>query len=267
MCVIAVINDNKDRLTDDAVEAMYQANNDGAGFAWRERNQVFWKKGLNLEESQAMARDLPAPYVAHFRVASCGGVLPELTHPFSVLPSVPLKLEGHGNHQVLFHNGHWTDWKIETFRKVTQEAPIPGGPWSDTRAIAWLIANYGDRQAILDMIGEKTVLFGPHGYSLSGKGWVMYREEGRDWLVSNEFWTGRYNGLKNRALWIKKDEDKAKQTQGVVALPNQNPPRRSVAYYEALQRDGKLNKNGLKRLKRWFEWNEVCKAQQTAPPS
>lgn len=260
MCVIALVEGDKPSLTAEAVEAMYQSNNDGAGFAWREGKRVFWKKGLDMEQAIKLAEELPKPYVAHFRVASCGGVLPELTHPFSVLPSVPLKLEGDGEHSVLFHNGHWGDWKIETFRKVTRETPIPSGPWSDTRAIAWLVANYGDTKTLLEMIGEKTILFGPKGYSIQGKGWQMFENK---WLVSNEFWTGRYNSIMNRQYWKEHDKDAPRQ----VASTNQNPPRRSIEYYENLHRQGKLNKNGLKRLRRWFALSEELTNDSTTQPS
>src|SRR3990167_4580457 len=123
---------------------MFSANDHGGGVAWREGGLVHWKKGLDEAEMQEFVAALPLPFVAHFRIASCGAKSKELCHPFPVSKDASLALEGTTKGYVLFHNGHWAEWKPftkETALKMGR--PLPTGQWSDTRAMAWAAHNYG----------------------------------------------------------------------------------------------------------------------------
>lgn len=189
MCVIAIIS--KTRPKPEAVEKMYNQNSHGGGVAWREKGLVKWKKGLNLEQMQDLIKNLPTPFIAHFRIASAGAQIKELCHPFPVSIKAQLDLEGETKGYVLFHNGHWSQWKDftkETALKMGRALPI--GPWSDTRALAWHAHNYG--LGILEMIDEKVVAFGPTDLEvLRGRdGW----DEVDGVWCSNKYWNASYSG-------------------------------------------------------------------------
>jgi len=175
----------KERTTPEMVAKMFQANQHGAGIAWREGNQTIWKKGLDLEEITELCAQVPLPYVAHFRVPSCGGPSLFLTHPFPIQKDVPLELEGSTKGNVLFHNGHWSAWKTTMLdASIRGNAKLPTGKWSDSRAMAWMAANYGI--GMLEFIDEKAVVFGPTELELFGnQGWAKV---GEGIWVSNKGW-------------------------------------------------------------------------------
>lgn len=160
MCCIVYVEDK--RPSEDMVNRMWDRNDDGAGFAWREGGDVVWEKGLTLEESHIYMQDLPTPFIAHFRVASVGGVCPELTHPFPVSMDSTLALTGRTKGFVLFHNGDWREWKDALLKSLPPGGGIklpPGRQWSDSRAMAWLCSMYG--HSYMDLISHKGVIFGP----------------------------------------------------------------------------------------------------------
>ena len=165
MCVIAFVD--KVRLTDEQVRQMYDQNSKGGGVAYRTTNNagesvVRWKKGLDLKEMSQMNRELPFPYVLHFRVPSHGtSHSPLACHPFGVDADAAFGFEGETNGFVLFHNGLWVDWKT----KIQQIAMngyvrIPSGPWSDSRGLAWAAHHLGF--GLLELIDEKVIAFGPN---------------------------------------------------------------------------------------------------------
>lgn len=189
MCVIMFIN--KVRPTDLMVEKAFDANDDGAGIAWREEGksgrEVVWKKDLNREQVMDLCKTVPTPYTVHFRVASIGGVRPELTHPFPVTHKVEQTLSGRTKGYVLFHNGHWTGW-AETSREaaIRSNTKIPVGRWSDSRAMAWLCSIYGN--GFMEFLPEQRgVVFGPNDSEIfTGPGWVKVNEVwcSNDWFMS-----------------------------------------------------------------------------------
>ena len=187
MCVIAIAETV--RPTPEAVEKMFNANDHGAGLAWREDNpteggvEVHFKKNLDLDELQELAASLPLPYVMHCRISSVGGRRADLCHPFPVDTEAPMFLEGTTGGFVLFHNGHWNRWKDTALEaSIRFPAKVPTGKWSDTRAIAWLASLYG--LGICEMIDEKVVAFSPDRIEVFGTGWSQVD----DIWVSNEFW-------------------------------------------------------------------------------
>lgn len=197
MCVIAVVNQK--RPTEEMVRAMFDANDAGGGIAYREGGFVKWEKGLDIEEMVELCLSLPLPYVAHFRIPTEGGRLPELTHPFPIEKSVDLTLKGQTKGSVLFHNGHWGAWRgyvLDTLVKPGVNVKLPQGAWSDTRAMAWVASIYGT--SILNFINEKAVVFGPGTGELE----VFESSTGAKWAkvddiyVSNKTWEYkmRHNG-------------------------------------------------------------------------
>jgi hypothetical protein len=187
MCVIAYVH--KNRPSENMVNHMWRANSDGGGMAWIEGNEVVWAKNLDLDDMQERIATAPLPFVAHFRVASSGGVRPSLCHPFLVdRETASAALEGRTKGYVLFHNGDWGNWRAEAMLASARfAAPIPGGKWSDSRALAWLTSLYGI--GAMEMIGEKTILFGPKDYHMTfGKdGW----KDLNGIICSNDYFTYR----------------------------------------------------------------------------
>ena len=183
MCVIMIADES--RPTDEMVEKAFDNNNAGAGIAWREDGTVCWEKGIeDVADVKEMCKTLPTPYIVHFRIPSEGGKRKSLCHPFPIEHDVPLDLTGSTKGYVLFHNGHWNDWRkwvLET--AFGKPIGIPGGKWSDTRGMAFVASYYG--LGILDMINEKAIAFGPDECEvIAGSGWT--KEEGV-WC-SNMFW-------------------------------------------------------------------------------
>ena len=210
ICVICIAE--KTRPSPAQVEAMYEQNKDGVGIAWREKNQVKWVKGLlSLEEAQTLCSETPLPYVVHFRIQTVGGKRAALCHPFPVEQDVPLDLNGTTNGYVLFHNGHWSDWRkctLESLFGAKSKIELPKGKWSDSRAMAFAAALFGVN--ILDFIDEKSVAFGPKTLGaqscfISGSGW---QDKNGLWF-SNLNWEGRVymiekrmNGKSEAAEWM-----------------------------------------------------------------
>lgn len=178
MCVIFLADST--RPTPDQVAAAYEANDHGAGIAWRsvkkikdkgdgvvEEKVVMFEKGLDLEAIQKRVAEVPMPFVAHFRIQSCGGLYPDLCHPFPIHPDVPLILKGNTKGYVLFHNGHLHDWKMRMKDLAIAgggKIHIPMGHWSDTRAMALMAASCG--VGFLEFLNEKLIAFGPEKYEV-----------------------------------------------------------------------------------------------------
>ena len=305
MCVIAIVDDT--RPNERHVEAMWDANDHGGGVAWFEDGKVKWDKGLELVHMQEYVKTLPTPFVMHFRIASCGGRSPLLTHPFVINPEVPLELEGSSAEDpILFHNGHLQQWEEMTVNYSARRGyKIPKGKWSDTRAVALIAAHYGT--GILDFLHQKFVVMDPLTQDIETYGDFTFSD---GFLVSNQYWSGRYDRLK-RFL-----EPRAPGIPAPVAAPGAHLPaqtqvlqekpttlqiahsgaitpvdtalacsfpkspertvgevmnmsgggaaerlpfRNNLEHYEALERAGKLSKNGLKRIRRWFAGQERAK--------
>lgn len=174
MCVILIADTA--RPTGGELTAAWTANPHGGGAAWIEGDRVHWRKGLSLGEMRRLAARLPMPYVLHFRWASVGAIVPALTHPFPY--NGRLAMRGKTKQGVLFHNGTWTTWEPILGAMLRVEGLArPAGPWSDTRAMAWLVGQVGDE--FLDRVVpedlNRTVLFTPDGAVYRGRGWADLR--------------------------------------------------------------------------------------------
>jgi hypothetical protein len=101
MCVIAICQGNY--LNENEIRKMWSANSDGAGIVW-------WNGGLKMKKGFMKLKSFLNFYdsiknfthIIHFRIATAGSALFNLTHPFKVETS-----KGNG---YLFHNGTWSDY-------------------------------------------------------------------------------------------------------------------------------------------------------------
>lgn len=190
MCVVAIAQEKN--LTEEHVKRMFGSNRDGAGVAWRQDGRVHWRKGLSEEEIRDLCLTLPLPYIAHFRIASCGGVRADLTHPFPIAKDVPLALKGSTSGSVLFHNGHYHRWKDQLLALATNNGiKVPTGAWSDSRLMAWVAAYCGTN--ILPFFDEKLVNFSPDDMDIFGVGW----SEVDGLYVSNRTWEHTHHVYQN----------------------------------------------------------------------
>lgn len=192
MCVIAICKEA--RLTEEQIDQMFDANPRGGGVAWQElvagKPMVKWRKGLTRPEMIIANKELPFPYVLHFRVPSHGVSQSWLAcHPFAIDENASYDFEGQTEGYVLFHNGLWTDWK----RKMEAIAIsgccfIPSGPWSDSRALAWAAHHLG--LGYLEISEEKVVALGPleDDIEIFGAWFELKTEDDKKILVSNKTW-------------------------------------------------------------------------------
>lgn len=264
MCVIALVT--KVRPKPEAVEKMFFSNDHGGGLAWREKDEktgltiVRWKKGLEEKEMQELIAELPIPFVAHFRIASCGAKSKELCHPFPIGKEATLALEGTTKGYVLFHNGHWTEWK--TFTKETalkMGKPIPMGQWSDTRAMAWAAHNYG--LGILEFIDEKVVAFGPNDLEvMRGSGW----DEVDGIWCSNKTWSygagGRHKGNSQANQFFGRPDPQ----QGGKGDTYYTTPPKSMAGGDASKKRDEVPGGDFSRLP-FAEVEAIWQAQRSKP--
>lgn len=192
MCVVLLVQDK--RPSPEMVAACFRQNSAGGGAAWRARVKpkgakeaitvVQWEKGLDLMRMQELAETLPIPYVLHFRIPTNGGALKSLCHPFEVSEGASNALSGMTRNGVLFHNGHYQPWKEKVVEVATRMGvKIPGGTWSDTRAMAWLTHHLG--RGFIEFTGEKLCLFTPEDIELANTS--AWDKEDTIW-VSNKQW-------------------------------------------------------------------------------
>jgi len=150
VCVIAV-SPTGEKVAKEVFERMYRSNDDGFGLAYRARAGVAVVKGLHDEEEawEAYSR-LPegVPHVLHFRLATHGGVKPELTHPFVVSEDSPLTLAGVTNRPVLAHNGVWGLHALRA-RELSLKGPV-----SDSRVLAAWLGKLARRRSIKEVLEE-----------------------------------------------------------------------------------------------------------------
>lgn len=169
MCVILIAETT--RISRKMIEQAITANGDGNGMSWREGRHVHFEKGISEKRAITLAASLPMPYIFHARIATVGGALPSLTHPFSLDPRTSAwALKGKTKTGVIFHNGHWSDWD--------QWVPaMKGVPWSDTRSMAHLIREWGNDALDPRVIDQwnKIAWFTPTNLIRSGHGWQTLR--------------------------------------------------------------------------------------------
>lgn len=185
MCVIYVCKDEIPPLEELAAGA---SNDDGAGVAWvdtiKGHPRVRWHKGLKDEhEVHEITKDLKPPVMIHFRLATIGGKTPLLTHPFPLTERAPLALTG-DTVAVMAHNGHWNKWD-DVLKDLCARSGkmLPAGPWSDSRAMAWIISNFGIGMLNITAEYQKVaVLHAVKGFSIVNQS-MWYEKKG--WMQSS----------------------------------------------------------------------------------
>ena len=231
MCVIITGQSKKPALSD--LLACEGQNSDGGGMAWATPKGVEFRKGLDAREMHQILKGLKrqTPWVVHFRFATVGEAQPGLCHPFPIDRMTDLNLDGVTD-QVLFHNGTVRDWKervldfaLDPKVKVT----VPAGEWSDSRAVAWLLALNDSIRPLRFMEGKFVVL--------GRKGAKVFPEGGAGWsnrggcLFSNLNWTRHLGGKPKQSYFRRNDSsgllDEAKAW--VASMPLVPPPSMPTA--------------------------------------
>ncbi len=164
-------------------------NDDGGGVAWIEDGKVKWRKGATAKEIHEILQKVALPNVVHFRIATVGGNGKELTHPFPLTPKVPLFLNGETNAGVLFHNGHFNEWKAFLKESVFKSRiKVPEGSMSDSRVLAFLVANFG--VGMLNSFselsaGQRIAILTPKGLQRWGQWHIDVGEKGSGFSQSS----------------------------------------------------------------------------------
>ena len=89
MCVICVKKKGVRMPTLSEIRSMWERNPDGAGFMYARDGQIHIEKGFMKLDDLIAALNLAGitsrdPLVLHFRIATQGGIRPEMCHPFPV---------------------------------------------------------------------------------------------------------------------------------------------------------------------------------------
>lgn len=130
MCV-AVVIESKKRIPAQHLKAMHDANPHGAGVAWIDGDLIQYRKGLTWKQIDDIQDLLPRPFFMHFRIATRGAKIPELTHPFPLgLMAFSDDLVGSA-HGVLMHNGTWSGYRQHVPNGINPEVV------SDTQVAAY----------------------------------------------------------------------------------------------------------------------------------
>jgi hypothetical protein len=220
MCVAIIVPRDTALPNNFVLQAAARRNPQGGGFAWVDpaRKMVAYRKGLTLEELMELADEFrtnfPAtdhpPVFIHFRIATAGDAIKELTHPFPITKKASVALSGYVE-RVLMHNGTWSGWKPTLLRNM--HGRLSDEPWSDTRAMAYLAAWHGN--TVLDLTEEKVATLDRTGdVTLYGKGWDKLGKL----IVSNTHWTselqkmpdvpiGAVVDIKESCFYVKKGGD------------------------------------------------------------
>ena len=152
MCVIAIYQKGK-KPEKSEIEQMMKHNPDGAGIAWNNGEEVFFKKGFKTaKEVMRLINAIPEDFkhlVFHARIATSGGISAEKCHPFIISKEEKLlnMTEGRGKTPVFFHNGIFS---------ITIDKGLNDSQTMAKNALAPLLA-----------IGSKKVLNGDFDFLLS----------------------------------------------------------------------------------------------------
>lgn len=220
MCVaLATIGKNKPALS--ILKACEAANPHGGGVAWIEKNRVRFEKGLNAEQIHAIIQRENGPFLIHFRIATVGNVKPELCHPFPVGGKASIALSGTAG-AVLAHNGTWYNWKTVITRAArAMSAKLPEGPLSDSRAMAWLVAQVGER-AFNNVAGRFAYFTSKNGIKLFG-----------DWKKLSGFYASNLN-WRARLETPRSKSEAPKRSYSNDSYWNHFNEKNGVAYTKAL---------------------------------
>lgn len=161
MCVAAVVFQP---VSARYLQAMEDDNPHGAGVAWQDGNAIRFHRGLTAAEIFEMQESgqMTYPYLLHFRWATHGAKVPELTHPFPTGVRALLGELAGTAPEVLIHNGTWHGWYTVGRSRMPPELRSLVHHVSDTAVAAFLAAYNSD---ILDEVHWATAhaMIGPDG--------------------------------------------------------------------------------------------------------
>ena len=185
MCVIVISPKKANRPTLETLKACEASNRDGGGVAWLENGKPTYRKGVDAEFIHDIMQLVSGPVVAHFRIATVGGVKPVLCHPFPISPKPSQALQGQHD-ALLFHNGTWSQWE-GTLNAVAKRYNLqPSGEFSDSRASALVASVAG--LASLNKMGGKFCVIKSDGAWMYNEGWTKHSDG--NWY-SNMWWRSR----------------------------------------------------------------------------
>lgn len=163
MCVICYTNAND--ISDDDLKKMWDANPDGAGFAYISEGKAHYSKGFLKYDDFLNALPENRTYLMlHFRIATHGLVNACNTHPFDILH--PEQITGKTN-RLLFHNGIFpVNWVV----KKSDSAK-----YSDTFLLARdILANVKNKNMYDVILADSGSRFALFDASISKNRWYLY---------------------------------------------------------------------------------------------
>jgi len=224
MCVIISGTKKKPNIIE--LLAAEDQNPDGGGMAWVTRQGVQFRKGLTADEIHEALGRLPETtrWVVHFRFATVGDPEAGLCHPFPIEEGTNLDRRGCVD-RALFHNGTVPDWK-KRLKDITLdptfEVSVPGGEWSDSRGVAWLLALNGSIRA-LHFIEGKFLVINRRGIQIFPQNRTGWTEEDGI-LYSNTYWRRRIPAI------ITEMDARPQQEEEQEVLPFLEERQRDYAY-------------------------------------
>jgi len=185
MCVIICIDDGK-YPTIDTLKSAESLNSHGGSIAWLNKNGTrSYRKGIkatqihNIIEKKLKPRHITTAII-HFRIASVGSVNKKLCHPFDCTRQSELRLSADNvKHDVLFHNGTWSDYAEVFFEQVSKRNDsfkLSGGEYSDSRIMAILSAMTGHHSKMAKLVTgwNKIAILTSKGIVKYGTGWITH---------------------------------------------------------------------------------------------
>lgn len=161
MCVIVHVPPTVE-ISKNTLEKCWKANPNGAGLMYATRGALVVRKGMmvfkDFYDEFLEARKANVDIVAHFRLASCGLIVPQQTHPFFVTEDLAFVHNGHfmKNTQSLPGSVEQSDTSIFC-EQVLRHLP---DDFLKNPGILTLIREYTDRSILvfLDADGKITIL-------------------------------------------------------------------------------------------------------------
>jgi len=211
MCVIICV-ENGEFPSKETLKSAESLNSHGGAIAWLNKDGTkSYRKGIKASKMWKLIQRQLAPNhvttaIIHFRIASVGGVKPQLCHPFEITEEVTLNMKAvKTTKELLFHNGTWNEYTdaLLGFLKV-QKTPvqIPKGDYSDSRIMAYLAFQLGHTELNKLVDGwNKIAILTSEGIVKYGSGWVNHKGNScsNDHFVEDRFsfsgfWGGSENG-------------------------------------------------------------------------
>jgi len=197
MCVIAFSPKNK-KFSEKDLRKMWDANPHGAGFAYVDNTQklLIVKKGfMTFDAFMSEYEKMPETvHAIHFRLASAGGICPELTHPFRTDRFDNLKKLVYVAKEVLFHNGTVRNYEELFLNFLFHLSPkiadrlLDLEDYSDTYVASLYVKRFSHK--ILKFFDGRWLVLRPKEYFLYG---TWDKED--DFYFSNKSWKFEFRSV------------------------------------------------------------------------